>query len=134
MSISFKVTGLDEITRSIDTMGREIPYLRTAVLNEAARFFINEAKKNVHVVTGRLKNSISIDIPPNANTDHVIVSAKTPYARVENERPGEKHPGPGKTGPFGPHDYFTKAILDFEANYTSRIKIGFDALFTKRKV
>ena len=129
-NIGFTVQGLDSVVRSLDAMGREIPTVRAAVLNEGARFLVNEAKRNVHVVSGRLKASISIETQ---TSEFVIVSAKTPYAAIENLRPGEKTPGPKSRGPYGPHNYFTTAIASLQKVWMTRIKVNFDKLWQRHK-
>jgi hypothetical protein len=129
-SIGFKVTGLLESIRGLDGVMREWPVVETAVLNEAGRFIVNEAKRNVHVVSGRLKASISIE---SQTPKSVVVSAKMPYAKIENERPGDKRQGPKTQGPYGTHDYFTRATTAVTTSFASRIKVNFDRLLTKHK-
>jgi len=129
--IGVKITGLNEILTSITNMQREWPVVRSAVLNEAGRFLANEAKRNVHVVSGDLKNSIGIE--PGPPRSSVIVSAKMPYAKKENDRPGDKHATQHSKPPYGPHDYFTRAINATSRDFQSRIKINFDKLLTRHK-
>lgn len=129
-SIGFKVTGLIESVRGLDGVMKEWPIVRSAVLNEAARFLTNEAKRNVHVVSGDLKNSIGIE-PGFQRASSVIVSAKMPYARIENERPGNKFPSKNSKGPYGAHNYFTKAIQATTRDFSSKIKVNFDKLWAR---
>ena len=129
-NIGFTVTGLNEIIRSLDAMNREIPQVRVAVLNEGARFIVNEAKRNVHVVSGRLKGSIGIE---SQAQNSVTVAARTAYAAIENARPGNKVARPKSVGPYGPHDYFTRAIAAFQQLFQSRIKVSFDNLWRRHK-
>ena len=129
--IGFKVTGLLESIRGLDGVMREWPVVEKAVLNEAGRFIVNEAKRNVHVVSGRLKGSISIE--SSSSPKSVVVSAKMPYAKIENDRKGDKVPTPKTRGPYGPHDYFTRAIQAVERDFASRIKVNFDRLLQKHK-
>ena len=131
-NIGFTVQGLNEIVLSLDSMQREIPTVRAAVLNEAARFLVNEAKRNVHVVSGDLKNSISIE-SATTTADHVIVSAKTRYAAIENEREGVKRQTPKSKGPYGTHNYFTKAVIALQGIYATRIKVNFDQLWARHR-
>src|SRR4030095_6126196 len=88
-NIGFTVTGLNEIIRSLDAMNREITQVRTAVLNEGARFVVNEAKRNVHVVSGRLKASIGIE---SQAQNAVVVSARTASAALEHTTPANTVP------------------------------------------
>ena len=131
-SIGFKVTGLLESIRGLEGIMRDWPVVEKAVLNEAGRFIVNEAKRNVHVVSGDLKNSISIEQSMSPRV--VTVSAKMPYAKIENERRGEKRQTPKTRGPYGPHDYFTRAIQSVERDFASRIKVSFDSLLRKHKL
>ena len=126
------MTGLNEAIRGLDNVIREWPTVQRAVLQEAARFLVNEAKTKVHVVSGDLKNSISIE-PSAPNADSVIVSAKMPYARIENDRRGNKEPGKHTKPPYGPHGYFTLAVKATEKDFASRIKVNFDKLWAKNK-
>jgi len=128
--IGFKVTGLSESIRGLDNIMRDWPTVRRATLNEAARFLTNEAKRDVHVVTGRLKSSIGIE---SQTANSVTVSAKTEYAAIENARKGTKHQTPKSIGPYGTHDYFTKAINNTTRDFQSKIKINFDSLLNKNK-
>jgi len=128
--IGFKVTGLLESIRGLDNIMRDWPTVRRATLNEAARFLTNEAKRDVHVVTGRLKSSIGIE---SQTSNSVIVSAKTEYAAIENARKGTKHQTPKSVGPYGTHDYFTKAINNTTRDFQTKIKVNFDSLLNKNK-
>ena len=130
-SIGFKVTGLLESIRGLDGVMREWPVVEKAVLNEAGRFIVNEAKRNVHVVSGDLKNSISIE--QSMSPKVVTVSAKMPYARIENDRLGDKTPTPKTRGPYGAHNYFSRAIQAVERDFASRIKVSFDSLLRKHR-
>jgi hypothetical protein len=130
MSVSFKVTGLNEIVSSLGAIESDFATVRTAVLNEAARFLTNEAQRNVHVVSGRLKASIGIE---SQTPNSVVVSARTPYAAIENARAGEKHATAKTVGPYGTHDYFTRAIQALNQVFSSRIKINFDNVWRKHK-
>jgi hypothetical protein len=131
-SIGFKVTGLLESIKGLDSVMREWPIVEKAVLNEAGRFIVNEAKRNVHVVSGDLKNSISIE--PVSSPKIVVVSAKTHYAKIENDRRGDKRQTPKSKGPYGPHDYFTRATAAVQRDFASRIKVNFDKLLQKHKL
>ena len=130
-SIGFKVTGLLESVRGLDGVMREWPVVERAVLNEAGRFIVNEAQRNVNVVSGRLKASISIE---SQTPKSVVVSAKMPYAKIENERSGTKSPSPKTQGPYGTHDYFTRATNVVTTSFASRIKVSFDSLLRKHKM
>jgi hypothetical protein len=130
-SIGFKVTGLLESIRGLDSVLREWPIVEKAVLNEAGRFIVNEAKRNVHVVSGDLKRSISIE--PVSSPKVVVVSAKTRYAKIENDRQGEKRQTPKTVGPYGSHDYWNRAIQSVTRDFASRIKVNFDSLLRKHK-
>jgi Ribonuclease G/E len=129
-NIGFVVTGLNEIIRSLDGINRDIPVIRGAVLNEGARFFVNEAKKNVHRVSSDLYNSIGIE---SQTTNSVTIAARTAYAAIENARSGVKAPGKKSIGPYGPHNYWSRAITAFQTQFQSRIKVSFDRLWQKHK-
>jgi len=131
-SIGFKVTGLLESIKGLDAVMREWPIVEKATLNEAGRFIVNEAKRNVHVVSGDLKKSISID--PISSPKVVVVSAKTRYAKIENDRRGDKRQTAKTVGPYGPHDYFTRAVQAVQRDFASRIKVNFDKLLQRHRL
>jgi Ribonuclease G/E len=128
--MGFVVTGLNEIISSLDAMNRDIPVIRTAVLNEGARFFVNEAKKNVHRVSSDLYNSIGIE---SQTSNSVTIAARTPYAAIENARSGVKSPGKKSIGPYGPHNYWSRAITAFQTQFQSKIKVSFDKLWNRHR-
>ena len=129
-SIGFKVTGLLESIRGLDNIMRDWPVVRRATLNEAARFLTNEAKRDVHVVSGRLKSSIGIE---SQTANSVTVAARTEYAAIENARKGTKHQTAKTIGPYGKHSFFTDAISNTQRDFSSKIKINFDSLLNKNK-
>lgn len=59
MVVSVTVTGLDRVLRMANNMSR-LQQVATDGLEEGAGLMVNDAKTTVHVITGRLKNSIKI--------------------------------------------------------------------------
>jgi hypothetical protein len=129
-NIGFTITGLNNIIRSLDGVRRDIPIIRTAVLNEGARFFVNEARRNVHRVSSDLYNSIGIE---SQGANSITVAARKAYAARENARSGDKAQTPKSIGPYGPHNYWDRAITAFQTLFQSRIKVSFDKLWSKHK-
>ena len=126
--IEIKITGLDKVMNGFSNVEKEWPIVRKAVLKAAGRFFVNEAQRNVHRVSGNLYRSISID---SQTPNSITVSAKMPYAAIENSRVGRKTPTVGTIGPYGPHNYWTLATQSLQQNFASRIKVNLDSLLHK---
>ena len=129
-NIGFSITGLSSIVNSMNGMRVDIPIIETAVLNERARFFVNEAKRNVHRVSSDLYNSIGIE---SQSRSQVTIAAKTRYAAIENARRGEKAQTPKSRGPYGPHNYWDTAIRAVQRDFVSKIRVSYDKLWSRHK-
>ena len=117
--IIIKVTGLNEAISFFNIAAADISQTTQTVLNDAADLFVSEATKNVHVITGRLKGSIS---KSGASRNNITVGATAPYAVHENRRIGSK---PGQ----GPHDFATKALDTTAKELPDMLQTAYDELF-----
>ena len=79
----------------------------------------------MHVVSGRLQRSIRID---SVTDKQAIVSANTVYAKIEEERPGDR-----KISPFTPHAYMAPSADITAQKFPVLIKKEIDGLFSKNK-
>ena len=126
MSIRVDIT---QVITSLNNTQRQIDIIKRATLQEGGRFLVNEAKKNAHVVSGKMKASTGID--PGGSPDIVTVSVKVPYAKKENTRPGTKQPRRGSKPPYGPHHFFDTAVMATMVHFRSRIIANFASLFKR---
>jgi Bacteriophage HK97-gp10, putative tail-component len=116
--ITVKVTGLNEAIAFSDNVTNRIPQTRKAVLEEAGDFFVKDAQKNVHVITGRLRSSIG---KGQVQQNSITVGATAPYAAFENRRPGQK-------GGQGEHNFGTRAAQATVQVLPNIVKRGYDEL------
>ena len=120
MALSISVTGLNETIAALDRQINNLPVARRAILSEGSRFLVNELKRNAHVISGRMKASVRTE----SITDQAAnVIVGVPYAIYENARAGTK---PG----YGPHNFADRAFSATQTEFQSRIRAGYDRLFT----
>jgi len=120
-----KVTGLVEIQNAIAAMQREAPQVKIGIHRESATYFVKQAKTRVHKISHTLEKSISID---SVTSQSAIVSAKTAYARTEEERKGRR-----RIAPNTEHPYMKPAALDTSLQMPRFIKKGYDTLLARHK-
>ena len=84
--ITFTVTGLDTVTSNINRLiSSDLSNTRRTVLNDVANFMVGELKRNAHVITGRMRDSVrSIPITDN----QILVEVAAEYSFYENRRGG----------------------------------------------
>ena len=112
--ITIKVTGLNEAVAFFNKSAAEIHQTTQAVLNEGADLFVSEATKNAHVITGRMKGSIS---KSGVQGNTITVGATAPYAAFENRR-------------GSPHDFATKALDATAKALPDIVRKGYDELLS----
>jgi len=120
-----KVTGLNEILMAIAAMQREAPQVKIGIHRESATYFVKQAKTRVHKISHTLEKSISID---SVTSQSAIVSAKTAYARTEEERKGRRRTAPGTE-----HAYMKPSAIDTARQMPKFIKKGYDVLLARHK-
>lgn len=106
-------------------MLREIPQVRMKVHRESAEFFTKKAKEHVHKITHTLEKSISVE---SATPQMGIISAKTSYARTEEERKGNR-----RIPPHTPHPYMKPAAQETAVQMPIIIKRHIDDLLRRHK-
>ena len=124
-NVGLKVTGLNEILAAIAAMQREAPQVKIGIHREASTYFVKQARTRVHKISHTLEKSISVD---SVTSQSAIVSAKTAYARVEEERKGRR-----RTAPNTEHPYMRPAAQDTALQMPGMIKKGYDSLLARHK-
>ncbi len=108
-----RITGIDNIMNGLDSTKQEI-------LQEISTYMAEEMRRNVHVITGNLKSSITSSVLG----DTAVVSAGAEYAVYENARVGA-----AKTN-FGPHDFADRALASTEQRAPQIVSAALDRLFS----
>lgn len=125
MTITLTVEGLDEVINRLNQQINDLPLARRAILAEGSRFLVNELKRNAHVVSGKMRDSVRTDLITESEASVII---PVPYAAIENARRGEKVGTPNTIGPYGPHNFADRAFEATQNEFRSRIKAGYDGL------
>ena len=123
--VGFTVRGLNETINALNNIQNNLPATKKQILQEAATVFIQHARANVHVVSGILQRSIRID---SVTDKQAIVSANTVYAKIEEERPGDR-----KISPFTPHAYMAPSAEATKQVFPGIIIKEINGLFSKNK-
>jgi len=95
--ISINVNGLNEAVEGLNSAVGGLSSARTRILQQASQFMANELKRNAHVITGRMRDSVQVR---SVSDKMAVVSVTAPYAVYENARVGGKQ---------GPHDFADRA-------------------------
>ncbi len=109
-----RISGVDNIISGLDSTKQEI-------LQEISSFMAEEMRRNVHVITGNLRSSITSSVLG----DTAEVSAGAEYAVYENARVGYS-----KTNP-GPHDFADRALAATEQRAPQIVSEKLDRLFSQ---
>jgi len=101
--ITIRIEGLDERISAIEgVLSGGLQDAKQSVLEQASEFMANEMRRNAHVITGNMRNSIISSV----TGDIATVEVGAEYAIYENRRSGFK-------AGFGPHNF-----ADMAANAT----------------
>ena len=122
--ISVTVTGLDELLARLGRIESEAANVRHAVLDRSADLLANEMRNNAHVVTGRMRGSISRGT---ASDRDVQVVATAPYSWFENKRVGTVT---GSKYNTGPHDFADRAFQTTMDQFPTIVQTEYDRLFS----
>ena len=126
--IGFSVTGLNEVIGGLDSMLRNLPQTRRAILTEGATFFKNDAVSNAHVISGKTKGSIKIE----SITDKEATISAGFGMPFEEKRSGTKARVKGISLDFSgsdtPHATMTEAAKKTNEKMPSIIKKHMDNL------
>ena len=114
--ITLRVTGFDQLLNGINGIQQELPNVKREILREGAEFFYKDALRNVHVISGKTKDSIKIE----SVTDKEAIISAGFGAKWEEMREGSKPP-PHKGSGTGPHKTFTQSTVRTKAIFPSII-------------
>ena len=98
-SFNVRIDGLTQRIGALNTIISTGPTIQQRIVQRAGDFMSSEMKKNAHVMSGKMRQSVNYKIQGNS----AIVSVPVPYAVYENRRVGTK---PG----FGSHNFADKAM------------------------
>jgi len=117
--ITITVQGMEERIQAAEFITESGLYdTRQAVLEQVSEFMANEMRRNAHVITGKMRDSINSEVLP----DMAIVEVTAPYAAYENRRIG---------GRQGPHDFADRAVNTTAFETPNIIKREYDNLFSR---
>jgi len=86
--VTIRITGLNEITNSLSSIVSQIPQTNKNILDEAQKFMVKDYKSNVHVISGKTRDSTQGAVLNN-NQAVVLASYGAPF---EENRSGSKPP------------------------------------------
>ena len=114
--ITITIDGIDEIISGLNNIISGLDSTKHSALQEGSDFMANQMRNNAHVISGRMKASISNSV--SADTATIDVSA--PYALYENRRVG---------GPKAPHDFADRALSTTEQQFPNIVGKIYSNLF-----
>jgi len=122
--------GYQQNVSAIDGIIRDLSLIKNALLNKTANYFIQQLQINVHVWQPNkpkkgthLRDEMKKE---RGGSNYVIITARKPYARVENRRRGTK---PG----HGPHNFGDIAYSATARNFRPDIIRAVNGVLAKHK-
>ena len=120
--ITFTVTGLDKVMSDINKLlSSDLPNTRRNVLSEVSNFMVGELKRNAHVITGNMRNSVRSQ--PVTDMQY-LVEVGAPYAFYENKRPGSRRGG------GGPHNFADMAEQATNSMFSNVVSSAYGNMFS----
>lgn len=93
--IKIEIKGIKELQNTFKLIDKDIQDIVSDAIRDGGQIVKTNAKAKVHVITGRLKNSIDeLHVIKSGNKTEVQIGSGVPYAEVEEFRIGGKYPGP----------------------------------------
>jgi phage gpG-like protein len=115
VKFTVKIDGVEELKKTFKLIEKDIMDVVTQSTRDGGEVVKIAAKGHVHVITGRLKNSIDeLRVIKNPSRVEVQVGSNVPYAMIEEFRVGGKYPGP--------HSYMRWALDTHEKEIVSTIE------------
>ena len=115
VKFTVKIDGVKELQKTFKLIEKDIMDVVTQSTRDGGEVVKIAAKGHVHVITGRLKNSIDeLRVIKNPSRVEVQVGSNVPYAMIEEFRVGGKYPGP--------HSYMRWALDTREKEVVSTIE------------
>jgi len=122
------VVPISALVHSIVNVKVEVPMASKKVLQQAGNIFINDAKKNVHIITGKTRASIQAQ----TSTDREIDITMRYGALYEIRRKGSKPP-PRQGKGTGPHNFLDHALKVTADKLPKLVEKEITSLFKKNR-
>jgi len=122
------VVPISALVHSIVNVKVELPDASKKVLQQAGKVFIDDAKKNVHIITGKTRQSIQVD----TSTDREIGITMRYGALYEIRRKGSKPP-PRQGKGTGPHNFLDHALKVTADKLPKLVEKEITSLFRKNR-
>ena len=122
------IVPISALTRSVANVKLELPDASRKVLGESAKVFIDDARKNVHTITGRTRASIQVE----SLNEHEIGIIMRYGALYEIRRPGSKPP-PRQGRGTGPHNFLDHALKAVATKLPKLVEKDITGLFRKNR-
>ena len=122
------IVPISALAHSIVNVKVELPDASKKVLQQAGKVFIDDAKKNVHIITGKTRQSIQVD----TSTDREIGITMRYGALYEIRRSGSKPP-PRQGKGTGPHNFLDHALKVTADKLPKLVEKEITSLFRKNR-
>ena len=122
------VVPISALVHSIVNVKVEVPMASKKVLQQAGKVFIDDAKKNVHIITGKTRASIQAQ----TSTDREIDITMRYGALYEIRRRGSKPP-PRQGKGTGPHNFLDHALKVTADKLPKLVEKEITSLFKKNR-
>jgi len=122
------IVPISALVHSIVNVKIELPDASKKVLQQSGKIFIDDAKKHVHVISGKTKQSIQVD----TSTDREIGITMRYGALYEIRRKGSKPP-PRQGKGTGPHNFLDHALKVTAEKLPKLVEKEITSLFRKNR-
>ena len=122
------VVPISALVHSIVNVKVEVPMASKKVLQQAGKVFIDDAKKNVHTITGKTRESIQVQ----TSNEHEIDITMRYGALYEIRRKGSKPP-PRQGKGTGPHNFLDHALKVTADKLPKLVEKEITSLFRKNR-
>jgi len=122
------IVPISALVHSIVNVKVEVPMASKKVLQQAGNIFINDAKKNVHIITGKTRASIQAQ----TSNEHEIDITMRYGALYEIRRKGSKPP-PRQGKGTGPHNFLDHALKVTADKLPKLVEKEITSLFRKNR-
>jgi len=122
------IVPISALVHSIVNVKIELPDASKKVLQQSGKIFIDDAKKHVHVISGKTRQSIQVD----TSTDREIGITMRYGALYEIRRQGSKPP-PRQGKGTGPHNFLDHALKVTADKLPKLVEKEITSLFRKNR-
>ena len=121
--ITIKIEGIKELQNTFKLIDKDIQDIVSRAVRDGGQVVKNSAKAHVHVISGRLRNSIDeLHVIKSENKTEVQIGSGVPYAAVEEFRVGGKYPGSHSYLRWALDNSESQVIATIEHSIESRLK------------